>query len=128
MLLRQPISTLTDTLCPYTPVFRSKIGRGAVSRPFLDQTSHLTLSSTRRTLRAIQNSLRRVVFRRGRRFSPTPVGEDDDQRSWQVGRSEEHTSELQSLMRNSYAVFCLKKINERKKQPNSTITQAKTRK
>lgn len=33
----------------------------------------------------IQNPLKRVVFRRGRRFSPTPVGEDDDQPSWQVG-------------------------------------------
>src|SRR3546814_9991100 len=81
---RPPRPTLTNTLFPYTSLFRS------VSRPFLDQTSHLPLSSTRRTLRAIQNSLKRVVFRRGRRFSPTPVGEDDDQRSWQVGYTRAH--------------------------------------
>src|SRR3546814_6476726 len=37
------------------------------------------------------------------------VGEDGDRRLVEVGRSEEHTSELQSLMRISYAVFCLKK-------------------
>src|SRR3546814_3860721 len=36
-----------------------------------------------------------------------------------VARSEEHTSELQSLMRNSYAVFCLKKKTTNKKQPNT---------
>src|SRR3546814_5979012 len=39
-----------------------------------------------------------------------------------IGRSEEHPSELQSLMRNSYAVFCLKK----KKQKTHTITYTKT--
>src|SRR3546814_2917113 len=37
-----------------------------------------------------------------------------------VGRSEEHTSELQSLMRTSYAVFCLKKTHDRQPVPNAT--------
>src|SRR3546814_4525947 len=40
-----------------------------------------------------------------------------------VGRSEEHTSELQSLMRNSYAVFCLKKKNNKKRRSQATNQQ-----
>src|SRR3546814_6018169 len=43
-----------------------------------------------------------------------------------IGRSEEHTSELQSLMRISYAVFCLKKKKNTKKQPISQQTRGKT--
>src|SRR3546814_6512102 len=58
---------------------------------------------------------RRVDTRSASRLS-RPVGRSADQRS--QGRSEEHTSELQSLMRISYAVFCLKK----KKKENNTTT------
>src|SRR3546814_7011918 len=47
--------------------------------------------------------------------SQTPTGLVIEKRNWKFGRSEEHTSELQSLMRISYAVFCLKK---KKKKPN----------
>src|SRR3546814_4351576 len=42
---------------------------------------------------------------------------------WELDRSEEHTSELQSLMRNSYAVFCLKKKNKEHTQLNEAITK-----
>src|SRR3546814_3815270 len=49
-------------------------------------------------------NLQKVVFTRS-----SPKGEDSRTHSSPVGRSEEHTSELQSLMRISYAVFCLKK-------------------
>src|SRR3546814_4356934 len=88
MIRRPPRSTRTDTLFPYTTLFRSVEGR--------DWTQH--------------RAGRQQLWREG---EPAPVIEPD--RRWRdtfperAGRSEEHTSELQSLMRISYAVFCLKK-------------------
>src|SRR3546814_19370235 len=79
MIRRPPRSTRTDTLFPYTTLFRS-----AAPRPR-------------------RNGLRR---RRPARF---PAGRPAASPEPARGRSEEHTSELQSLMRISYAVFCLKK-------------------
>src|SRR3546814_8726055 len=73
MIRRPPRSTRTDTLFPYTTLFRSAAAAGPASMP-----------------------------RRSSRSSPPPVRP-------RRPRSEEHTSELQSLMRTSYAVFCLKK-------------------
>src|SRR3546814_4438099 len=85
MIRRPPRSTRTDTLCPYTTLFRS------VARPEL-------------------------VGEMARQFGDQCVVGAVDARAATPGRrSEEHTSELQSLMRISYAVFCLKK----KKNPNS---------
>src|SRR3546814_9383481 len=85
MIRRPPRSTRTDTLFPYTTLFRSVFARSVgSSEPVVqcDQTD-------RKALIACLAPNRRVeVF---------------------VNRSEEHTSELQSLMRISYAVFCLKK-------------------
>src|SRR3546814_20391723 len=84
MLRRPPRSTRTDTLFPYTTLFRSWM---AVPR------------------RTDNRSVRSEAITAG-----------DD--TWEcltgclARRSEEHTSELQSLMRNSYAVFCLKKIKQ----------------
>src|SRR3546814_14266339 len=75
MIRRPPRSTRTDTLFPYTTLFRSAAVAGGLGAP---------------GLRAAQPA--RGDGGRGRH-----------------GRSEEHTSELQSLMRISYAVFCLKK-------------------
>src|SRR3546814_6115722 len=83
MIRRPPRSTRTDTLFPYTTLFRSRPDdRGAEA--------------------AYSRRLRRAVTRA---FGhPGAVGGGD-------ARSEEHTSELQSLMRISYAVFCLKTKN-----------------
>src|SRR3546814_3451285 len=79
MILRPPRTTRTDTLLPYTALFRSiRVGEH-VQRA---AQGLLALGEHRQVP---------VDARRGR------------------GRSEEHTSELQSLMRNSYAVICLKK-------------------
>src|SRR3546814_5082578 len=78
MIRRPPRSTRTDTLFPYTTLFRSA-GSASAKR-----------SSMRRSRRSI---------------SALPV----DGKQLRASRSEEHTSELQSLMRISYAVFCLKK-------------------
>src|SRR3546814_18351330 len=88
MIRRPPRSTRTDTLFPYTTLFRSH-GRGAGA----GQRRRCRPGASRRT-------------RRG--------GEGDDplqglRPAQSLSRSEEHTSELQSLMRISYAVFCLKK-------------------
>src|SRR3546814_7611690 len=81
MIRRPPRSTRTDTLFPYTTLFRSQYGRE-------------------------------------KGFDHQGEGDRDDEDEAQedsiLYRSEEHTSELQSLMRISYAVFCLKKKKKRK--------------
>src|SRR3546814_1886373 len=86
MIRRPPRSTRTDTLFPYTTLFRSrspKAPRRAAAMPFYATTNGM----------------------RGQPAKADP----------RATRSEEHTSELQSLMRISYAVFCLKKKNNNKK-------------
>src|SRR3546814_7613977 len=108
MTLRPPIATRTDTRCPYTSLFRScDLGRsGTGGQDQLHQKSgNGRESSNRRVKRNIRDAFIRTFVRRPRsgwhvviHFSASsPL------------RSEEHTSELQSLMRISYAVFCLKK-------------------
>src|SRR3546814_1709228 len=97
MIRRPPRSTRTDTLFPYTTRFRSRIQFRAAQRdrhpqPLRDGSGQ----ENRQSQGAISHTRRNKALRR----SPARVGE---------GRSEEHTSELQSLMRISYAVFCLKK-------------------
>src|SRR3546814_4152406 len=84
MIRRPPRSTRTATLFPYTTLFRSP-RRRATSLP------------------------RRLAWRHGPQFPHT-----ERRRAARKARSEEHTSELQSLMRISYAVFCLKKKNKEK--------------
>src|SRR3546814_4887371 len=88
MIRRPPRSTRTDTLVPYTTLFRSylDIGGGRILR-----FPHLVAASAPHTRGGSSDN----VFNRGTETEDT--------------RSEEHTSELQSLMRTSYAVFCLKK-------------------
>src|SRR3546814_10199254 len=102
MLRRPPRSTRTDTLFPYTTLFRSHGFVGELGANGRDQI--------------LEENVARIAI---------PAGEverlDLPEAQWQlpdrvnqhrhedVARSEEHTSELQSLMRISYAVFCLKK-------------------
>src|SRR3546814_4391139 len=94
MIRRPPRSTRTDTLFPYTTLFRSARPGSPVGG-------------------AVRPGQHRDVASAG----PRPGAARAGQRVPQPGRhrSEEHTSELQSLMRISYAVFCLKK-----KKNNST--------
>src|SRR3546814_4870138 len=83
--------------------------------------------------RAVSLGITNLFDTRGNRFalgSPFLVGEADHitplrPRTIRLGfeRSEEHTSELQSLMRISYAVFCLKKKNTKIKEQNTTTTK-----
>src|SRR3546814_5297435 len=99
MIRRPPRSTRTDTLFPYTTLFRSG------------------------NVRELRNTMQRAallaagdeVLAANLGLQPTPgaaggvATSDEPDRAAIEDRSEEHTSELQSLMRISYAVFCLKK-------------------
>src|SRR3546814_2926080 len=88
MIRRPPRSTRTDTLFPYTTLFRSR----AIIQLDIDNAR---------------------IGHEARLSGPAALGKE--KRIWSPpgGRSEEHTSELQSLMRISYAVFCLKKKTRR---------------
>src|SRR3546814_1371411 len=86
MIRRPPRSTRTDTLFPYTTLFRSRAAPGAVRRRTASPCSAMPTATAR------------------------------------PRRSEEHTSELQSLMRISYAVFCLKKKKEEDTHKSDTNT------
>src|SRR3546814_1336687 len=102
MIRRPPRSTRTDTLFPYTTLFRS--GRSAAS-----------WSGGAWPISAIRWHIPRCLASRWAFCSRST-------RRSAFLRSEEHTSELQSLMRISYAVFCLKK----KKKTQLTINTSKT--
>src|SRR3546814_5054537 len=98
MIRRPPRSTRTDTLSPYTTLFRSQsVHRGGtrIGLAMVQARESLAFDSLHRDFR---EPLLRFFAR----------------------RSEEHTSELQSLMRISYAVFCLKK---KKKQEKTYTTK-----
>src|SRR3546814_8835764 len=96
---RPPRSTRTDTLFPYTTLFRSPVWDESTITASAAATSGACTRLRSRKSRARRSS------KRSDRLAENPF------------RSEEHTSELQSLMRISYAVFCLKK---KKKKTNST--------
>src|SRR3546814_7086426 len=100
MSRRPPRSTRTDTLFPYTTLFRSRQGRQAGQGDALGGGRG-----------GDEDPARRLSGRGpGRRASTgRAVGARSCLRASDWMRSEEHTSELQSLMRISYAVFCLKK-------------------
>src|SRR3546814_6614988 len=126
MIRRPPRSTRTDTLFPYTTLFRSSgevlcasasaadvqaaADGGGVRPLFPDRALLSRRGCARRSLarRVLPTRFRDELRHPGRRLRSDRAG---------ASRSEEHTSELQSLMRNSYAVFCLKK----KKQNNNNI-------
>src|SRR3546814_13764891 len=91
IIRRPPRSTRTDTLFPYTTLFRSRLSAEPIGRAGAVELRHL------RTFRAVARTLN---FTRA---------------AAELNRSEEHTSELQSLMRISYAVFCLKKKTKKNK-------------
>src|SRR3546814_11361235 len=103
MIRRPPRSTRTDTLFPYTTLFRSAVrpARRSGKPCARHRRRH------RRRLRDEVRDLQRGAADALRIEADRPAGQMDEQPV--RGRSEEHTSELQSLMRISYAVFCLKK-------------------
>src|SRR3546814_4332392 len=97
MIRRPPRSTRTDTLFPYTTLFRSASTTSSSS-------SENPQVPARSALRRQESDIRIIALASG-----LAVGAQRIYRERQAFRSEEHTSELQSLMRISYAVFCLKK-------------------
>src|SRR3546814_8107780 len=115
IIRRPPRSTRTDTLFPYTTLFRSDRG--------LPQRHHDAAGP-------VHPGERGRRLRRGRLLSLPPRADADRVRPRALplcrqrilaDRSEEHTSELQSLMRISYAVFCLKKKNTTNTHNNVTV-------
>src|SRR3546814_2643964 len=103
MIRRPPRSTRTDTLFPYTTLFRS-----------------LGLFSARGIIAVLGPAAATSVVAAG-----AACAESADAAS-PPARSEEHTSELQSLMRISYAVFCLKKQTNHKQHHTLTNKQEAT--
>src|SRR3546814_10468513 len=99
MIRRPPRSTRTDTLFPYTTLFRSDEGHATV---LLQRRQRLGGALEGDDLGAELLGSLAVV---------EGALDAADRRPLEILRSEEHTSELQSLMRISYAVFCLKKTN-----------------
>src|SRR3546814_6864209 len=96
MIRRPPRSTRTDTLFPYTTLFRSVHRRG----PLMGLADLVVLAGIEKDALG------------GRRLTGVDVRHDADVAIFlerMAARSEENTPELQSLMRISYAVFCLKK-------------------
>src|SRR3546814_1683492 len=105
MIRRPPRSTLTDTLFPYTTLFRSELGIGEVAGV------HLLGDLALEVVALVDEFLVGVVavgLEAGDDLFLLPFVEGDGLQDHALARSEEHTSELQSLMRISYAVFCLK--------------------
>src|SRR3546814_5713917 len=99
MIRRPPRSTRTDTLFPYTTLFRSCV-------TWMRECSGSQV---------VASAARNGSFS-GRRWPITSTSKAFAGEDRRAMRSEEHTSELQSLMRISYAVFCLKK--KKRKQEN----------
>src|SRR3546814_2591685 len=97
MIRRPPRSTRTDTLFPYTTLFRSPWKHGCIAIGLIGGAAahkaarHRTLIDYSGAMEVNKLVLEAIALRKC------------------LERSEEHTSELQSLMRISYAVFCLKK-------------------
>src|SRR3546814_3447241 len=116
MIRRPPKSTRTDTLFPYTTLFRSNVKN--IDQAIISVHCHNDLGlATANSLAGLQNGARQVectINGIGERAGNTSLEEVVMALKVHHSRSEEHTSELQSLMRISYAVFCLKK--KKKKQ------------
>src|SRR3546814_2887006 len=117
MIRRPPRSTRTDTLFPYTTLFRST-GR----------TSYRGLIKVYPGSKKSKSTVRcDALILSDEAWSDTYPYMEIDEEDVTIGheaRSEEHTSELQSLMRISYAVFCLKKKNT--ETLHSSLTQPST--
>src|SRR3546814_1573197 len=113
MIRRPPRSTRTHTLFPYTTLFRSDPGRAEhlERQPRADATGEQRGGEERR--RAEHEAEAGPEDATGQ-HDEEEDGLDPGRARTERARSEEHTSELQSLMRISYAVFCLKKKKKKK--------------
>src|SRR3546814_8723127 len=119
MIRRTPRSTSTDTRFPYTTLFRS--GKAGIEEQVMP---HFLLNADadprigpRQRPGANSRDIAAESIQGNCRARPDRIGHR------RCERSEEHTSDLQSLMRISYAVFCLKK--KKKLQPNTTANKSR---
>src|SRR3546814_9994736 len=103
MIRRPPRSTRTDTLFPYTTLFRS------AEKASVAQTIAEGLEEERRMDLLLAENEKLSQKNTAELEAERDRSEELAGRATTLERSEEHTSELQSLMRISYAVFCLKK-------------------
>src|SRR3546814_4190732 len=118
MIRRPPRSTRTDTLFPYPPLFRSTFHPSASNKDKMMGYQE-DMAQTGRLIRdhdGTWDGISGESIARMRAQNKFRTGLD-------IARSEEHTSELQSLMRISYAVFCLK--NKKKRTHNYKPTNHK---
>src|SRR3546814_1746791 len=129
MIRRPPRSTRTDTLFPYTTLFRSQLHTLAAGEDCGADRRGLAYVLMRESRRCPREREQRLFIQVGQCLPGPPIArfncrlaslvnhqlryvltrEQRAQRQQGVFRSEGHTSELQSIMRNSYAVFCLQK-------------------
>src|SRR3546814_7992399 len=116
MIRRPPRSTRTDTLFPYTTLFRSQL----ICHP--DTPGKAVRSVAVEVSLSFEDgfALRYIV---GGSIADLVLPHGEGELVIADSRSEEHTSELQSLMRISYAVFCLKKKNNIKQTIHIHMTQ-----
>src|SRR3546814_10276227 len=116
LMIRLPReSTPTDTLFPYTTLFRSKKPSANNRRIQCEEISlkePLVQNVMKRRQAGVFSLYNLLRYWHDGRHLPLPVLDPTKE----LSRSEEHTSELQSLMRISYAVFCLKKKKTKQKQ------------
>src|SRR3546814_8574224 len=108
MILRPPRSTRTDTLFPYTTLFRSRLAGVSRRARRVHRGRDPAAGTGGRQYPLLRPPPRTCAHRLGQSGSAA--------RGMGAVRSEEHTSELQSLMRISYAVFCLKKQTTNEQQ------------
>src|SRR3546814_1092687 len=120
MIRRPPRSTRTDTLFPYPTLFRSSLAfqplrniDDPATRSWAAEWIGALLAHERVT---VTPEVKEAVWSALGNLATAPAEERTLTGLSVLVRSEEHTSELQSLMRISYAVFCLQKKNTRKKQ------------
>src|SRR3546814_4342459 len=121
MLRRPPRSTRTDTLFPSATLFRSVvIGLGGVDRHRgLRLVAWACLLGAGGLFGVARGTVAAAEFGGDIGPAEAALGQQHGQVEDQVGRSAEHTSELQSLMRISYAVFRLKKKKHTTKTPSN---------
>src|SRR3546814_10324089 len=136
MLRRPPSSTRTDTLFPYTSLCRSKEGFSidaqvasireyAERMGFVVAQQYVDVETAKKTGRTQFEAM--LKYLRGHPGVRHLLVEKTDRLYRNIkDRSEEHTSELQSLMRISYAVFCLKKKKKNNKENNQHSAEMKS--
>src|SRR3546814_7514100 len=112
MLRRPPRVTRTDTLFPYPTLVRSLLSKGEIAEAFEPRVAGRGGSSAmahKRNPTGCQTALSASL--RAPRLAATLIAAIPAEHERGLGRSEEHTSELQPLMRNSYAGFSLNNTN-----------------